>query len=139
MYMGQLDISAPAGDDQLRRIARALLDDVEALDRMCASGAIEPGLCRIGAEQEMFLVYPDGRPALLATEVLRDIGEGFTTELALFNLEEDISEARDVAAAHPEVVARLRKLGDRMRGQLGDRLTDVVGSETREAGRRRGE
>jgi len=85
--MGQLDISAPAGDDQLRRIARALLDDVEALDRMCASGAIEPGLCRIGAEQEMFLVYPDGRPALLATEVLRDIGEGFTTELALFNIE----------------------------------------------------
>ncbi|TFG52650.1 MAG: hypothetical protein E4H37_05395, partial [Gemmatimonadales bacterium] len=85
--MGQHDITAPAGDDQLRRISRALLDDVEALDRMCASGAIEPGLCRIGAELEMFLVDGDGRPAPIALEVLRDAGEGFTTELALFNVE----------------------------------------------------
>ncbi len=89
--MGQHDIVVPVGDDQLRRIARALLDDVEALDRMCADGILEPGLCRIGAEQEMFLVHPDGRPALLAQDVLKEIGPGFTTELGLFNIEYNLS------------------------------------------------
>jgi arylsulfatase A-like enzyme len=57
------------------------------------------------------------------------------TGLALFNLEEDISEAHDVAAQHPEVVARLLKLGDGMRARLGDKLTETVGSDNREPGR----
>lgn len=57
------------------------------------------------------------------------------TDLVLFNLEEDLAEARDVAALHPDVVARLCELGDGMRHQLGDKLTEVVGSENREPGR----
>jgi arylsulfatase A-like enzyme len=57
------------------------------------------------------------------------------TKLALFNLEEDIGEAHDVAATNPEVVARLSKLGDEMRAKLGDKLTEVVGADHREPGR----
>ncbi|MDE0897172.1 MAG: sulfatase [Planctomycetota bacterium] len=60
---------------------------------------------------------------------------GAKTELALFDLEEDIGEANDVAAANPEVVARLSKLGDEMRAKLGDKLTEVVGADNREPGR----
>lgn len=55
--------------------------------------------------------------------------------LALFNLAKDVGESHNVAAEHPEVVARLKKLADEMRAQLGDSLTKTKGSENRPAGR----
>ena len=42
------------------------------------------------------------------------------TGLALFDLHKDIGESTDVKTDFPEVVERLRKLGDRMRADLGD-------------------
>lgn len=57
------------------------------------------------------------------------------TGLELYNLEDDISESRDVAGEHPEVVARLSEMADAMRARLGDKLTKVKGSENREPGR----
>ena len=56
--------------------------------------------------------------------------------LALFDLENDIGETTDVAAQHPDVVNRLQELADKMRYQLGDRLTGINGNEVREPGRR---
>ena len=38
----------------------------------------------------------------------------------LYDLESDVGERTDVAAAHPEIVARLRALADRAREDLGD-------------------
>ncbi len=38
----------------------------------------------------------------------------------LFNLEDDVGERRNVAAGHPDVVARLRRLLERARADLGD-------------------
>lgn len=40
--------------------------------------------------------------------------------LALFDLENDVSETKDVAADHPQVVTRLQVLAERIRGELGD-------------------
>jgi arylsulfatase A len=40
--------------------------------------------------------------------------------LALFDLDADIGESTDVKGDHPDVVARLQKLGDKMRAELGD-------------------
>ena len=57
------------------------------------------------------------------------------TGLELYNLEDDISESSDVAAAHPEVVARLSELADGMRARLGDKLTKVKGAENRAPGK----
>mgnify|MGYP001292624522 CR=1 FL=1 len=57
------------------------------------------------------------------------------TGLELYHLEDDISESRDVAAEHPEVVARLSTLADGMRARLGDKLTEVKGSENRAPGK----
>jgi arylsulfatase A-like enzyme len=57
------------------------------------------------------------------------------TGLELYNLEDDISESTDLAAEHPEVVARLSKMADAMRARLGDKLTDVKGTENREPGK----
>lgn len=42
-------------------------------------------------------------------------------EALLFNVAEDIASENNVAAEHPEIVARLTKLADKMRADLGDR------------------
>ena len=55
--------------------------------------------------------------------------------LELFDLERDPGEQHDVAARHPEVVARLTALADAHRAELGDSLTGVVGRGNRPAGR----
>jgi len=57
------------------------------------------------------------------------------TDLALYDLASDPGETTDVAAANPEVVARLTALADEMRDDLGDALTGRDGSGTRPPGR----
>ena len=56
------------------------------------------------------------------------------TPLALFNLKEDIGESRDVSKEHPEIVARLSKLAEPVRKELGDALLKVKGTENRPLG-----
>ena len=48
--------------------------------------------------------------------------------LELYNLDADLSERKDVAGGHPEVVRRLQVLADRMREDLGDSLRKKKGS-----------
>ncbi len=55
--------------------------------------------------------------------------------LCLFDLAADPGETRDVAAEHPELVARLMQAADIMRAQLGDMLSQTPGTELREPGR----
>jgi arylsulfatase len=54
--------------------------------------------------------------------------------LSLFNLKDDPGEAKNVAADHPEIVARLSRLAEPIRLELGDTLTGVVGKGKRAAG-----
>ncbi|MBN1456606.1 MAG: sulfatase [Sedimentisphaerales bacterium] len=54
---------------------------------------------------------------------------------ALFDLENDISEKNNVADKFPRVVARLKKLADKMRNDLGDSLKNTKGSGRRQPGR----
>lgn len=53
--------------------------------------------------------------------------------LALYDLERDAGETRDVSAAHPEVVRRLTAMADKARSDLGD--VDRQGKGERPAGR----
>ena len=53
--------------------------------------------------------------------------------LALFNLNKDIGETTDVKAEHPKIVAKLLKLGEVMRKELGDQ--GRKGSGQRSSGR----
>ncbi|MEZ6045101.1 MAG: hypothetical protein R3C11_05875 [Planctomycetaceae bacterium] len=57
------------------------------------------------------------------------------TEMALYNLEDDISESRNVLDQHPEVVAKLLKYANAAREDLGDKLQNVTGKNLREPGR----
>jgi choline-sulfatase len=53
----------------------------------------------------------------------------------LYDLRADPAESHDAAAAHPDVVARLERLADAARAELGDALTGVPGSGLREPDR----
>lgn len=57
------------------------------------------------------------------------------TALALYNLESDPGEKNDVAAQHPDIVARLEALAAKARAELGDSATKQKGSGVREPGR----
>ncbi|MHC4947415.1 MAG: sulfatase family protein [Planctomycetota bacterium] len=57
------------------------------------------------------------------------------TGLELYDLHADVGETTDVAAAHPEVVARLLELVETMRADLGDALVDVEPTNARPPGR----
>ncbi|MFZ4763600.1 MAG: sulfatase-like hydrolase/transferase, partial [Roseimicrobium sp.] len=57
------------------------------------------------------------------------------TELQLFDLYADASEAVNVADKHPEVVSRLQAFAEASREDLGDSLTKSVGQGLREVGR----
>ena len=71
---------------------RALLEDLRALAFMLEQGHVESGVKRIGAEQEMFLIDHDLRPAPLSLEVLEASNDArLTTEIARFNLEANLT------------------------------------------------
>lgn len=56
-------------------------------------------------------------------------------ELSLFDLAADVGETTNVADRHPDVVARIRKLADKIRAELGDSATGQKGAGVREPGR----
>jgi CBS domain-containing protein/gamma-glutamyl:cysteine ligase YbdK (ATP-grasp superfamily) len=90
--MGDHNVSQEPAERESSAFMRALLNDLAALDRMIATGQIESGIRRIGAEQEMFLVDRNLRPAPVASEVLKRAGDPrLTTEIGKFNLEANLS------------------------------------------------
>jgi CBS domain-containing protein len=93
--MGEHDINV-LGDEQRRAFSQALLQDLQALDRMVREGHIESGIRRIGAEQELFLINSSYEAHNVADKVLGRLQGNFTPELARFNLE---------ANASPQVLA----------------------------------
>ncbi|MEA1784764.1 sulfatase [Arenibacter sp. GZD96] len=56
------------------------------------------------------------------------------TDIALYDLEADISETKNVAAENPEIVAKIEALANQMRSKLGDALQGVEGTENRSPG-----
>lgn len=54
---------------------------------------------------------------------------------ALYDLKSDVGETKDVAAEHPEVVARLEKYAAEIREDLGDQLTQTKAKGARRIGK----
>ena len=57
------------------------------------------------------------------------------TQPELYDLTNDLSETRNVASEHPEIVKRLEALAEKARAELGDALTGRRGSGVRPAGK----
>ena len=64
----------------------------------------------------------DGKPGKSETRKI---------ELSLFDLDADISESKNVADQNPDIVKKLQILGDKIREELGDSLTNKKGSNLR--------
>jgi arylsulfatase A-like enzyme len=60
------------------------------------------------------------------------------TGLELYDMTADKEETTDVSAQHPDVVKELSALGERARGELGDKLTGRTGKDNRPPGIRAG-
>lgn len=107
--MGDHHVAAVSNTDALHAFSRALLDDIEALDRMLRDGRLEHGVTRIGLEQELFLTDHDGRPAPLGPEVLATLNDpSFTTEIGRFNLELNVDPLELAEGALTSLEERLR-------------------------------
>jgi len=90
--MGDHDIEEHMDERSAQEFMRALLDDLRALAFMLKEGRVESGRPRIGAEQEMFLIDRDQRPAPISGEVLKRANDPrLTTEIARFNLEANLT------------------------------------------------
>jgi arylsulfatase A-like enzyme len=67
----------------------------------------------------------DGKPGKYARS---------TVGLALFDLENDVGETKDVAKDHADIVARLQELAEKARDDLGDTATKRAGKGVRPPG-----
>lgn len=93
--MGDKSVSSEYGDSQMQTFTRAVLRDLQTLEKMLAAGFFEENTKRIGAEQEMFLVNRAMCPAPLALEIIEAAkDERLTTEIGRFNLEANLTPLR---------------------------------------------
>lgn len=112
--------------ESVRSFSHALLRDVRTLETMLGRGLVEAGVRRIGCEQEYFLVDGGGRPAPLAIELLELLGDPFTTELALFNLEANLDPVLLAGDGLARMEESARELLHRARGAAATLGGDVV-------------
>lgn len=90
--MGEHDVDPQFDEIKSQAFMKALLEDLRALEFMIETGALEIGVQRLGAEQEMFLVDRNMRPAPISLEVLELAKDPrLTTEIARFNLEANLT------------------------------------------------
>jgi CBS domain-containing protein/gamma-glutamyl:cysteine ligase YbdK (ATP-grasp superfamily) len=115
--MGDHNVEQEVDQNKSHVFMKAVLDDLRALAFMLEHGQVESGVSRIGAEQEMFLIDRELRPAPLAPEVLSQTNDPrLTTEIARFNLEANLTPSllagsclRDLEKELNEVIAVARK------------------------------
>jgi CBS domain-containing protein len=90
--MGEQNVERISDEATHQEFMKALLTEVNALEKMLNLGLVESGVRRIGAEQEMFLIDKAHKPAPRAMDILDAIGDDrFTHELGLFNLEANLA------------------------------------------------
>jgi CBS domain-containing protein len=107
--------------DARRRFMRSVLADLRALEQMLEAGAIERGVVRIGAEQELFLVDRTYHPAPGALKMLEKIGDPhFTTELGLFNLEANADPQPLAGKGLAQMEAQLEELFGKAKAAAGE-------------------
>lgn len=92
MAMGEHNVTQHVDEKKSQAFMKALLEDLSLLAWMLESGCIERGVTRIGAEQEMFLIDRQLRPAPVSLAILEQAKDArLTTEIARFNLEANLT------------------------------------------------
>lgn len=132
--MGDLNVKLVNSKDQLNRFTKDLLRDVKALEKMLHEGWFNTTPIHIGAEQEICLVDKTFKPAPVNMDVLERLdNDSFTTELAKFNIEANLSPHEfkggcfsDLESEITGLLEQLRKVTDDM--EIHSVLTGILPS-----------
>lgn len=125
--MGEKQVTDRPEGDGLQAFTRHVLHDLRALEQIIAEGMIESDIQRIGAEQELFLVHRNWRPALKAYQMLAALDDPqFTTELGLFNLECNLRPRVLGGSCLAEMESELNGLVDKARAAAVAQGLEVV-------------
>lgn len=109
--MGDHKVEADVDQKKAQAFMKAVLEDLRALAFMLENGQVESGVTRIGAEQEMFLIGRDLRPAPVSLEVLDQVNDSrLTTEIARFNLEANLDPLVLTGSCFSEMERELNEL-----------------------------
>ncbi|MCP9290788.1 CBS domain-containing protein [Gracilimonas sediminicola] len=86
--MGEERVKLADDNEQVQNFMKHVFRDMRALKTMLENDWFETDTIRIGAEQELCMVDPNGKVFSKSMEVLEKLGDGnYTTEFARFNLE----------------------------------------------------
>lgn len=125
--MGEHNVELEIDERKAQEFMHALLEDLRALAFMLQDDRVESDKSRIGAEQEMFLVDRDFRPAPLSLEVLQHANEArLTTEIARFNLEANLTPLDLTGNCFSRMEAELQELLDATRASANALDSDVL-------------
>ncbi|MCB0653981.1 MAG: CBS domain-containing protein [Saprospiraceae bacterium] len=127
--MGEQRVTIANEEAVMQEFVKNLLRDVEALEYMLDNKWFETDTIRIGAEQEMCLVYSDTyKPAPLAMEALAQMPNynWVETELAKFNLETNLKprefKGKCLSQMEHELVTNL----DKIRKKVAPLNSDII-------------
>lgn len=127
--MGEQLVHSISQPEERQKFVRQLLDDVQALEYMIKENMFETDVVRIGAEQEMCLVFKDSfKPAPINMEVLdkMESWDWVGTELAKFNLETNLSPRVFTNKALSELEEENYTHLSKIREVLGQHNADVL-------------
>ncbi|MFQ5600987.1 MAG: hypothetical protein ACE5G2_10605, partial [Candidatus Krumholzibacteriia bacterium] len=125
--MGEHSVRGQLEGGELRAYMGRLLTDLQALERLLAEGRVEEGVRRVGAEQELFLVDRQWRPAPAALEVLERFQDPHaSTELGLFNLELNLEPDGFGGSCLRNLEQQLDRLLGRLRKAIADLDLEIV-------------
>jgi CBS domain-containing protein len=125
--MGQHEIETEFDEYRRQVFVKALLDDLRALEYMLEHNLVSSGAPRIGAEQEMFLIDRDLRPASVAMEVLADANDArLTTEIAQFNLEANLTPLELSGGCFSQMEAELHEILKKARTSARKLRSDIL-------------
>jgi hypothetical protein len=118
--MGDHNIEQQFDERKSQAFMKALLEDLRALEYMIEIGRFETGVERIGAEQEVFLVDGNMRPAPISLGVLDCAKDSrLTTEIARFNLEANLTPLSLTGGCFQQMERELNELLSLVRKSAG--------------------
>lgn len=127
--MGEQRVTTVNEEEVMQEFVRNLLRDIEALEYMLENDWFEEDTIRIGAEQEMCLVYSDTfKPAPIAMEALDKMKnyKWVETELAKFNLETNLKPHEFKGKCLSKVEKELTTNLDKIRKKVAPLNADII-------------
>ena len=120
--MGEQNVSLVKDNAQMQSFVKNLLKDVQALEMMLKDKAFDNDVKRIGAEQEMCMVYNKNlKPAPICMDVIDKLEhpEWLETELSKYNLETNLTprvfEASCLSDMEKEISGYLKNIDEQLK------------------------